>query len=64
MIYKKTTLYQGSHDSNTLIEQIKPHFPPNELKQNPFICSNISEAPAYLSVDTIFQSWWFLSGLP
>jgi hypothetical protein len=49
---------------NTLIEQIKPHFPPNELKQNPFICSNISEVPAYLSVDTIFQSWWFLSGLP
>ena len=33
----------------------------------PFICSNIPAAPAYgvyLSVDTIFQSLWFLSGLP
>ena len=33
----------------------------------PFICSNIPAAPAYgvyLSVDTIFQSLWFLSGFP
>jgi hypothetical protein len=35
-----------------------------------FICSNIPAAPAYgvpgiyLSVDTIFQSLWFLSGFP
>ena len=31
----------------------------------PFICSNIPAAPTYgvyLSVDTIFQSLWFLSG--
>jgi hypothetical protein len=33
----------------------------------PFICSNIPAAPAcgvYLSVDTIFQNLWFLSGFP
>ena len=33
----------------------------------PFICSNIPAATAcgvYLSVDTIFQNLWFLSGFP
>ena len=36
----------------------------------PFICSNIPAAPVYgvyiylLSVDTIFQSMWFLSRFP
>ena len=35
----------------------------------PFICSNIPAAPVYgvciyLSVDTIFQSLWFLSAYP
>ena len=34
----------------------------------PFICSNIPSAPAYgiayLSVDMLFQSLWFLSGFP
>jgi hypothetical protein len=29
-----------------------------------FICNNITASPAYLSVDTIFHSLWFLSGFP
>ena len=34
---------------------------------NQYICSNIPAAPAYgvyISVDPIFQSFWFLSGFP
>jgi len=51
----RTKLYVKRYDLN---------FP---IVNFPFICSNIPAALAYgvyLSVDTIFQSLWFLSGFP
>ena len=48
----RTKLYDKRDDLN---------FP---IVKFPFICSNIPAAPAYGSVDTIFQSLWFLSGFP
>ena len=54
----RTKLYDKTDDFN---------FP---IVNFPFICSNIPATPAYgvyivyLSVDTIFQSLWFLPGFP